>query len=98
MPRTSGGDKAATLPLLPHSVSSLPGGGASVIIDSGYHAYYLLEHPVSSSRPDSDRKRIQDIQRRWVGLVGGDDGAKDLARVLRIPGTLNSKYDPARTL
>jgi hypothetical protein len=31
-----------------------------------------------------------------VALVGGDDDAKDLSRVLRLPGTLNYKYEPAR--
>jgi hypothetical protein len=71
----------------------------SVIIDSGggFHAYWLLENPfVIQTEPQ--RKRVCDIQRRWVGATRGDDGAKDLARVLRIPGTLNAKYDPPRTV
>jgi hypothetical protein len=36
------------------------------------------------------------LQACWVKLVGGDPGAKDLARLLRVPGSLNAKYDPPR--
>ena len=32
----------------------------------------------------------------WVLWMGGDKGAKDLRRVLRVPGTMNVKYDPCR--
>jgi putative DNA primase/helicase len=69
----------------------------SILIDSGggYHAYWLLEstYPLNTS---GQRERADKIQKQWVSYVGADDGAKDLARVLRVPGTLNRKYDPAR--
>jgi hypothetical protein len=39
---------------------------------------------------------VRGIQSAWVRLTGGDTGAKDLARVLRLPGTFNAKYDPPR--
>ena len=72
---------------LPPSVVIFSGGG--------YHAYWLLDEPFVLAT-DEDRKRAQDLQRRWVAMVGGDDGAKDLARVLRVPGTKNHKpaYGP----
>lgn len=87
-----GDDKAATLAL---ATSCAP----SVVVDSGggYHAYWLLEGPFVISSDDA-RRRAQRIQAGWVSLVGGDEGAKDLARVLRIPGTLNAKYDPPRVV
>jgi hypothetical protein len=34
---------------------------------------------------------IQWLQSAWVGVVGGDDGAKDIRRILRLPGTQNVK-------
>jgi P4 family phage/plasmid primase-like protien len=88
-------DKAAALDHL----DSLYGRGypPHVIIDSGggYHAYWLLREPFII-RSDEDREKIGKLQAAWVDLVGGDPGAKDLARVLRVPGTLNNKYSPAR--
>ncbi|MFZ1757217.1 MAG: VapE domain-containing protein [Caldilineaceae bacterium] len=68
----------------------------SVIVDSGggYHCYWLLEHTVTVN--DENRVHLARVQAAWVGLVGGDNGAKDLSRVLRIPGTRNvkGKYAP----
>lgn len=66
----------------------------SVIVDSGggYHAYWLLADPFTLVS-EEDRQRARTLQKQWVGLVGGDDGAKDLARILRVPGTTN--YKPA---
>jgi len=40
----------------------------------------------------------QSIQERWVQHVGGDPAVHDLARILRLPGTVNLKYDPPRTI
>lgn len=81
------GNKAAalvhinTLPLQP-----------SVIVDSGggYHCYWLLRDTVVIAT-EADRERIRRLQAAWVMLVGGDQGAKDLARVLRVPSTRNYK-------
>jgi hypothetical protein len=66
----------------------------SAVIDSGggYHCYWLLAEPYTLTTA-SKRERARTVQRRWVELVGGDPGAKDLARVLRVPGTRNLKYD-----
>ena len=67
----------------------------SVIIDSGggYHCYWLLREPYTLDS-EADRTRAADIQARWVAFVGSDEGAKDLARVLRAPGSRN--YKPER--
>lgn len=69
----------------------------SVIVDSGggYHCYWLLDAPFVV-HTDEDRTRAQLVQRAWVYDVGGDASVHDLARVLRVPGTFNHKYSPAR--
>jgi len=69
----------------------------NVLIDSGggFHAYWLLKETAMINSP-LDLDQLKDIQARWVAYVGGDLGAKDLARVLRVPGTVNYKYNPPR--
>jgi hypothetical protein len=65
-------------------------------VDSGggYQPYHLLAEPVIVT--DENRQHVADVQAAWVRLVGGDPSAKDLARVLRVPGTYNRKsiYGP----
>ena len=69
----------------------------NVVIDSGggYHCYWLLEDTFPISSPEA-RQVAKDTQAGWVTLVGSDKGVKDIAHVLRVPGTLNAKYDPPR--
>lgn len=43
-----------------------------------------------------DEPRIRSVLRRLARCVGGDLYAAEPARILRIPGTLNFKYDPPR--
>jgi predicted P-loop ATPase len=64
----------------------------SVIVFSGggYHCYWLFDEPYKIYGDDS-RTWIIDLQYAWVDWLGADSGAKDLARVLRVPGTLNRK-------
>ncbi len=64
----------------------------SAIIDSGggIHAYWILADTYTIDT-DASRERIQSLQYAWVDFVGSDPGAKDLARVLRVPGTKNRK-------
>jgi hypothetical protein len=71
----------------------------SIIVDSGggWHCYWLLEQPLHLS-DSGDRKEAARLQAQFVRAVGGDVGAKDLARVLRLPGTQNAKYDPPRSV
>jgi putative DNA primase/helicase len=69
----------------------------TIIIDSGggYHCYWFLEEPFIL---DSLLKQeiARSLQERWVTFVGGDKAVHDLARILRVPGTFNYKYDPPR--
>jgi len=69
----------------------------SVLIDSGggLHAYWLLREPFVLDSDDR-REAGRIIQQLWVLTVGGDPAVHDLTRVLRVPGTLNHKYDPPR--
>jgi DNA-binding transcriptional regulator GbsR (MarR family) len=64
----------------------------SVVVDSGggYQVYWLLRESFFL-RSDDDRKQAKDWQKRWVAFVGGDPGAHDLRRVLRLPGSRNYK-------
>ena len=69
----------------------------TVIVDSGggWHCYWLLSDTYRiTGKPSLDK--ITDVQYRWVDFTGGDPGAKDLCRVLRVPGTRNykPKYGP----
>ena len=70
----------------------------SIIVDSGggYHCYWLLRGTLQVD--DGNRREVQAVQNAWVALVGGDENASDLARVLRIPGTVNGKYDDRPTV
>lgn len=56
----------------------------------GYQALWLLDQtfPIYT---EIDRAIIRHVQAAWVERVGGDPGAKDLRRVLRLPGTTNRK-------
>jgi replicative DNA helicase len=69
----------------------------SVVVDSGggYHCYWLLDTPWIL-KDQVERERARKLQAAWVLMVGADPQSKDLARVLRIPGTYNHKYDPPR--
>ena len=69
----------------------------SALVDSGHglHAYWLLSVPVPM-RGVGDRKRCEATARRLVKVLAADS-TWDLARVLRVPGTINSKRDPVRS-
>lgn len=69
----------------------------SVIIDSGggYHCYWLLKEPFLITS-DLTQQIASDLQRSWVAYVKGDLAVHDLARIMRVPGTSNYKYDPPR--
>lgn len=61
----------------------------SAVIDTGggYHAYYLLEDPVDRET----WKAVQEVLRKT--LKADEKVAKDLKRILRLPNTVNWKYD-----
>ena len=85
-------DKAAALA---HVEALHPQPSALVDSGGGYHAYWLLTTPWLLT-DDAQGERASALQGRWVHYVDGDKAAKDLARMLRVPGTVNTKYDPPR--
>lgn len=72
--------------------ADLDGAGASmplqpsIVVNSGRgeHHYWLLDTPI-------DAAMATELQRRWVHRCGADPAATDLARVLRVPGSVNSR-------
>ena len=70
----------------------------SAIINTGggLHAYWVLVAAVPLA--GESVARIGLLLRKLTVAVGGDLGAAEPARVLRIPGTQNHKYDPPRTV
>lgn len=95
-------DQRAALQLVLDAVPGLP---PSAVIDSGggIHVYWILEEPWLLANAE-DRQRAFSINYRLSQLVKAEahknhwtvDTVHDLARVLRLPGTLNYKYDPPR--
>lgn len=69
----------------------------SIIINSGggLHCYWLLDVAFNCA-DEASRERLKVCISAFVRANGGDTGAKDLARVLRVPDTLNTKYTPPR--
>lgn len=66
----------------------------SIIIFSGggYHCYWLLRE--TKEITDEKRDEINNLHHKWVEYVKGDNGAKDISRILRVPGSYNKKYNP----
>ena len=63
----------------------------TAIVESGrgWHCYWRLSEPV-------DPAEAAQLSRLLAELLGGDLAAADAARLLRVPGTLNHKYQPPR--
>lgn len=78
------------------SVISKLSHAPSVIINSGggFHLYWLFKEPVKVSKTHLDR--FKHALEGWQLLIGSDPNAKDLPRVLRVPGSYNQKYTPQR--
>lgn len=72
-----------------------PAPSVTVHSGGGIHAYWLLKDTFIIGS-DEAREEIDSIQKRWQVHQGGDKGVNDLARVLRVPGSLNQKYTPVR--
>jgi hypothetical protein len=59
---------------------------------NGYHLYWILKEPAKKE----DIPQVEDLLKSLALALGGDMGATDASRILRIPGTRNHKYDPPR--
>lgn len=66
-----------------------PACDIAVATGGGIHAYWRLPRPVVTI--GRDRERFLRSLFAWQKRHGGDPGAKDLARILRVPGTHNHK-------
>lgn len=73
----------------------------NIIVASGggLHLYWLLKTPLllRVGDPVDDRStKVEAVNRGLCKLVGGDDKAIDVARILRPPDTTSHKYDDER--
>jgi len=61
----------------------------SIIVDSGngYHLYWILKEPATQNIIG----RYEETNRKIISAVGGDLPIYDASRILRIPGTTNTK-------
>lgn len=64
----------------------------SIIINSGggLHAYWVIENPVEPS------PRFEAILRGIASALHSDRAVCEVARIMRVPGTFNHKYNPPR--
>ena len=70
---------------LPPSIIVATGGG--------FHVYWMLIEPLDAV---TECALAESYLRRLAGYFDGDPACAEVARVLRIPGTLNHKDDPPR--
>lgn len=68
------------------SAAHLPDPNLVVYTGRGAHIYWLFDRTPSKALP-----RWQAVQRALVNIAGGDRNVIDCTRVLRMPGTVNSK-------
>lgn len=68
----------------------------SIIIDSGggYHLYWIFKEPLAKK----DISNFEIILKRIATYFEGDMASTEAARVLRVPETLNLKYQPLRRI
>lgn len=69
----------------------------SIIVDTGhgYHVYWLLSEPYKFTS-DEERWRFKRVLDGISSVLKGDKSANDIARILRLPGTLNTKNEERR--
>lgn len=64
------------------------------IVDSGngYHGYWILEEPIIG-RTEEETMAIKQILVGLAGALGGDVQVRNIDRIFRLPGTLNTKNE-----
>jgi len=67
-------------------VRELLGFEPTIVVDSGngYHLYFKLSREI-------DALDLKEIEAYIVNRLNGDPQTKDLARILRVPGTINPR-------
>ena len=76
--------------ILDHIDSLHPQPPVVIFSGGGFQCIWPAAVPWLCSEPGA-RNAAKLLQSAWVNMVGADQGAKDLARVLRVPGTWNHK-------
>lgn len=79
-------DELARFPLQPSAV--IHSGG-------GLHAYWFLKEPFSLL-DETGQRTAKSYLRRLAQAVRGDLASAEPAHILRVPGSMNHKYDPPR--
>lgn len=74
---------------LQERVKGLPRPSMIVNSGGGWHLYWILKE---AAGPE-DFEQIRSINSALAAILGGDQGATDPARILRVPGTLNRKKE-----
>ncbi len=87
----AGADARAALEFLPHPPTVIVNSGG------GLHAYWILEQAVDVSPGQPGVQRITAALRKLAMILAGDMQCAEVARILRLPGTMNSK-DATRAL
>jgi hypothetical protein len=77
------------------SASSVPSPSLGINSGRGQHQYWLLKEPINMQHPN-ERDGARTLLRRLAAALGGDLAAAEPARILRIPGSWNHKFDPPR--
>lgn len=80
-----GADAIAALEFLPHPPSFIINSGG------GLHAYWQLEEPVDVSEGSRHRDAAVSALKALARILAGDTQCAELARIMRLPGTHNSK-------
>lgn len=65
---------------------------AAVVTGGGVQLFWFLKEPAQGD----GLKRLKSLNKAIAKYLGADTQAVDLARVLRLPGTLNRKYTPPK--
>jgi hypothetical protein len=73
------------------------GPSTKIVSGGGEHWYWFLREPLSLGLAD-EVTLAYDVLRRLAGYLGGDLVVAEPARILRVPSTVNHKYDPPRTV
>lgn len=79
------------------SLKELPFKASIIVLSGGgAHVYFVLKEPVSLVDDPTTIEKIENINKRLALHVGGDPASTDIARILRLPDSINFKYDPPR--
>jgi hypothetical protein len=75
-----------TLPIPPSAI---------VFSGGGLHLYWLLKEPLDAQ---VYRERLEALNRKLASVLAGDLQATDVCRLMRLPGTVNSKHGDVRVV